>query len=71
MSIRIIEVFVKMREILTDTLSIRFEIEEIKKKIDNHDKNIELMFSYLDELIEKHENPKPRKQIGYKRQNEK
>ena len=71
MSIRIIEVFVKMREILTDTLSIRLEIEEIKKKMDNQDKNIELMFSYLDELIEKHENPKPRKQIGYKRQNEK
>ncbi|RLD60454.1 MAG: ORF6N domain-containing protein [Bacteroidetes bacterium] len=71
MSIRIIEVFVKMREKLTDTLSIRLEIEEIKKKLNNYDKSIELVFSYLDELIEKEECPKPRKQIGYKRQNEK
>ncbi len=67
MSIKIIEVFIKMREILTDTLSVRLDIEEIKKKLKNQDKNIELVFSYLDELIEKQENPKPRKQIGYNR----
>ena len=66
MSIRIIEVFVKMREMLTDTLSIKLEVEEIKKKLENQDKNIELVFTYLDELIEKQENPKPRKQIGFK-----
>ena len=65
MSIRIIEVFVKMREMVTNTLNIRLEIEEIKKKLENQDKNIELVFSYLDELMEKHKNPKPRKQIGY------
>jgi hypothetical protein len=29
-------------------------------------KNIELVFSYLDELIENQEKPKPRKQIGFK-----
>ncbi|MCF6358024.1 MAG: ORF6N domain-containing protein [Draconibacterium sp.] len=28
----------------------------------------ELVFNYLDELIEKHKNPIPRKQIEYKRQ---
>ena len=70
MSIRIIEVFIKMREILTDTLSIRLEVEEIKKKLKNQDKNIELVFKYLDELIEKQENPKPRKQIGYEKSDE-
>lgn len=46
---------------LTDKLSIKPEIEEIKKKIENHDKNIELLFSYLDELIEKQENTQPGK----------
>ena len=66
-SIQIIEVFVKMREILTDNLSIKPEIEEIKKKLTNHSKNIELVFNYLDELIEKKDNEKPRKQIGYKK----
>jgi hypothetical protein len=32
----------------------------------NHDKNHELLFSYLDELIEKKENPAPRRPIGFK-----
>ena len=65
-SIQIIEVFIKMREILTDNLSLKLEIEEIKKKLTNQSKNIELVFNYLDELIEKKENEKPRKAIGYK-----
>jgi hypothetical protein len=69
MSIRIIEVFVKMREMVADSLSLKLEIENIKKKLTNHDKSIELVFSYLDELIEKQENPKPRKQIGFKIKN--
>ena len=33
----------------------------------NHDKNIELVFSYLDELNEKEEKIKPRTKIGYKK----
>ncbi len=65
-NIQIMRVFTRVREILTDNLSIRLEIEEIKKTLINQDKNIELVFSYLDELIEKHENPKPRKAIGFK-----
>jgi hypothetical protein len=63
-NIQIMRVFTKVREILADNLSVRLEIEEIKKHLVNHDKNIELVFSYLDELIEKHDNPKPRKAIG-------
>ncbi|MDQ3190721.1 MAG: ORF6N domain-containing protein, partial [Bacteroidota bacterium] len=66
-SMRIIDVFVKMREMLTDNTELRLEIEYIKKKVDNHGKNIELVFQYLDELLEKKENPKPRQQIGYKK----
>lgn len=51
---------------LTDTLSLKLEIEEIKKKLTNHSKNIELVFNYLDELVDKKENSEPRKKIGYK-----
>ena len=65
-NIQIMRVFTKICEILTDNLSVRLEIEEIKKQLVNHDKNIELVFSYLDELIEKHDNPKPREAIGFK-----
>ena len=64
-SIQIIEVFVKMRKALTENLNLRLEIEEIKKKLSNQSKNIELVFSYLDELIEKKENLKPTTKIGY------
>ena len=67
MSIRITEIFIKMREILTDNLHVELEIEEIKKMLFNHGKNIELVFSYLDELTEKKENEKPRTKIGYKK----
>jgi hypothetical protein len=65
-SIKIIEVFVKMREMLGDTLKLQLDIEFIKKKLENQDRNIELVFSYLNELIEKEEYPGPRKQIGFK-----
>jgi len=65
-SIQIIEVFIKMREMLTDNLSLKLEVEGIKKKLSNHSKNIELVFNYLDELMERKDNEKPRKQIGYK-----
>ena len=66
-NIRIIRVFTKIREMLTDNLNIKLEIEEIKKKLSNQNKNIELVFSYLDELLEKKENQKPRPKIGYKK----
>ena len=65
-SIKIIEVFVKMREMLDDTLKLQLDIEYIKKKLENQDRNIELVFSYLDELIEKQGNQEPRKLIGFK-----
>jgi len=70
-NIQIMRIFTRVRQLLTDNLNVKLEIEEIKKKLENQDKNIELVFSYLDELIETQENPHPRKQIGYKRQNEK
>jgi len=70
MSIRIIEVFVKMRQMLTDNTELRLDIEKIKKKLDNQDKSMEIVFRYLDELLEKKEScqgvTKPRTNIGYK-----
>lgn len=65
MSIRIIEVFVKMRQMFTDDTELRLDVEKIKKKLDNQDKNMEIVFRYLDELIEKKENTRERTKIGY------
>lgn len=66
-NIQIIRVFTKIREVLTETLTVKLEIEHIKKKLINHDKNIELVFSYLDEMMEKQENKVERNKIGYKK----
>ena len=51
---------------LIDNTDLRLEIEKIKTKLDNQGKNMELVFRYLDELIERKAEPKPRKRIGYK-----
>ena len=66
-SIRIVEAFIKMRDLLTDNLSLKLEVEMIKKKLVNQDKNIELVFSYLDELIDKQDHKLERNKIGYKK----
>ena len=69
-SIKVIEVFVKMREMLTDTFRLHLDIELIKKKLEKQDRNIELVFSYLDELLKKDKIPEPIKRVGFKRKDE-
>jgi hypothetical protein len=70
MNIAIMRAFVALRKLFLNHTEMKLEIEEIKKKLQNQDKNIELVFSYLDELMEKQENPKARKQIGFKTKSE-
>jgi hypothetical protein len=65
-NIQIMRIFTKVRQMLTDNTELRLDIEKIKKKLDNQDKNMEIVFRYLDGLIEKKENTKPRTKIGYK-----
>lgn len=66
-NIQIMRIFTKVRQMLLDTTEIKVDILQIQKKLENHDKNIELVFSYLDELTEKKENDSERVQIGYKK----
>jgi len=66
LNIQIMRIFARIRQMLTDTLSLKLEIQEIREKIQNQDKNIELVFNYLDELITKQEDQTPRKRIGFK-----
>jgi hypothetical protein len=66
-NIQIMRIFTKVRQMLLDTTELKIDILQIKKKLENHDKNIELVFSYLDELTEKKENEPPRTSIGYKK----
>ena len=74
-NIQIMRVFTKIRALLADNSLIHLElsqmkltIEKIAKKQDSSDKNIDLLFTYVDRLQEKIEEPVQieRKHIGYK-----
>jgi hypothetical protein len=66
-NIQIIRVFTHIRQVLADNTEIRLEVEKIKNKLENQDKNMEIIFKYLDELLDKQEHPNPpRKRIGFK-----
>ncbi|CAH0216842.1 hypothetical protein SRABI27_02127 [Pedobacter sp. Bi27] len=62
-NIQIVRIFSRIRQFIIDNGELKLEIEEIKKTLNNHDKNIELVFTYLDRLIDKKTGP--RKRIGY------
>lgn len=73
-NIQIMRVFTRMRQLLTDNTDLRLEIAEIKnavekisRKQDGQDKNMELVFEYIDRLQDKIEEPIPkeRKKIGF------
>lgn len=66
-NIQIMRIFTKVRQMLLDTTEMKLDIVQIQKKLENQGKNIELVFSYLDELTEKKEEQKPRTKIGYKK----
>jgi len=65
-SIKIIELFVKLREMLVTHTELKLEVEKIKKKLDNHDKNIEIVINNFDKLLDGKEKTKPKTQMGYK-----
>jgi hypothetical protein len=65
-NILIMRVFTRIRQMLTENTELRLAIEKLEKKTENNSKNIEVVFQYLDELVDKKENTKPRKVIGYK-----
>ncbi len=57
-NIQIMRIFTKVRQMLHDTTEMKLDIVQIQKKLENQGKNIELVFSYLDELTEKKEEQK-------------
>ena len=64
-NIQIMRIFTRIRQMLTDNTELRLEIEKIKTKLNNQDKNTEIVFQYLDELLERKERPEQRKPVGY------
>jgi hypothetical protein len=64
-NIQIMRLFTQMRQWIMEYSDVQEKIHVLEQKVENHDKNIELVFSYLDELneVKPAENRKP---IGYK-----
>jgi len=63
-SINIIEVFVKMREMLLTHKDILLQLEEMRKSILGQEDRIDMIYNYLLQFIEKEKNPRP--EIGFK-----
>lgn len=69
MSIRIIEVFVKIREMFLTHKDILIRLEKIEESIAEHDNNILVIFEYLKQLEKEKQvqlDQENRKRIGYK-----
>jgi len=66
-NIQIMRIFTKTRQMLSDNSDLRIEFEIMKNKIENQGKNIEIVFQYVDELMEKKEIIPEREKIGYKK----
>jgi hypothetical protein len=67
-SIQVVKVFIKMRELILTNKEILQQLEKIEKKIAGQDSDILLIFKYLKQLL----NPvhQPRRRIGFRRKNE-
>lgn len=46
-NIQIMRIFTKLRQMLLNTTDLKINMLQIQKKLENHDKNIELVFSYM------------------------
>jgi hypothetical protein len=67
-SIRIVEIYIRMRKYMLSNKELLLKIEQLEKRIGNQDERIALVFNYLKKFIEFQE--VPRKQIGFKREDE-
>lgn len=65
-NIQIMRVFIHIRQALFDNIDLRLEIEKIKGKLNMQDKNMDIIFRCLDELIETKRNAGSRRRIGFK-----
>jgi hypothetical protein len=70
MSIRVIEVFVKMREMLMTHKDLFIKMEQIEKSVSSHDHQIVILFEHLKQLLtvkKTKDAQEKRKRIGFKK----
>jgi hypothetical protein len=67
-SVRIVEIYIKMREHILTNKDLQLKMEQLEIIVGKQDEKIALVFKYLKKLIDVQE--KPRKRIGFKREEE-
>lgn len=65
-NLRVIRVFVKMREYALTHREILLHLAQLEKEVKANSKDIENIFMVMKELIEKQSTPVPRNRIGFK-----
>ena len=66
-NIRVVRVFIRLREMISTNKEILHKLEQLEKRMDNKDAEVQNIFDVLHELVDP-QRP-PREQIGYKRNN--
>ena len=67
-NIQIVRIFTRIREMLLTNKEILLKLEQLERKVTNHDENIQMIFKALKQLL----NPPqpPRRSIGFRRDKE-
>jgi hypothetical protein len=68
-NIQIMRIYTKMRELLMTNQEILLKLEQLERKVGGHDDDIQIIFSYLKQLLNPPQEPRPR--IGFRRPDEK
>jgi phage regulator Rha-like protein len=67
-NVQIVRIFTRMREMLLSNQEILLKLEQLERKVDSHDDDIQIIFKYLKQLIHQPDESRPR--IGFRRKDE-
>ena len=67
-NIQIMRIYTKMREMLMTNQEILQKLEQLERKVDGHNEDIQLIFSCLKQLLNPPKEPRPR--VGFRRKDE-
>jgi hypothetical protein len=68
MSIKIIDVFVKLREMLLTHKDILLKLEQLERQVVQNSEDVQMIFAALEELLNPPQTPRPR--VGFRRKDE-
>jgi len=64
-NIQIMRAFTRMRNLITDNADLRRAIETLEKRVDDHDKAIQIAFNTLKQILEPPVPKKPKVKMGF------